>query len=94
MSESLLPGRPAWASGPLYRKICDVFPDYRTELGVLDIQRLKGGLKKSHEAIYKWFRLGKITPDNARAIVSLATGAESADIGIDNPLFRELAAFF
>lgn len=94
MSSTQLPGRPAWASGPLYTKMCELFPDHRTPLGVLDIQKLKAQLGKSHEAIYKWFRTGKLSPDNARAIVSIKTGEPLDSIDIDHPTFRVLAKFF
>jgi hypothetical protein len=93
-----IPGRPDWAAGPLYNALLETFPKYRTTLGVLDVQRLKGELKKSHEAIYKWLRNGKVTPDNARAIVRVANlpsnVADLAEVGRQPPVFEDFCTFF
>lgn len=93
ISSPRVPGRPDWASGPLYTKLCDIFPLHRTPSGVLDIQRLKGELRRSHEAIYKWLRNGKITPDNARNIIA-AVAANPPDVaGYVAPEFIDFASF-
>jgi hypothetical protein len=93
-----IPGRPDWAAGALYNKLLDIFPKYRTTLGVLDVQKLKGDLKKSHEAIYKWLRNGKVTPDNAREIVRVANSPENAaaltEAGRQPPVFEDFCPFF
>lgn len=92
-----IPGRPDWAAGPLYNKLLEVFPQHRTTLGVLDVQKLKVAVKKSHEAIYKWFRNGKLTPDNARAIVKAANDEDNvaalAEIGREPPTFEDFVIF-
>jgi len=72
MSNTLVPGRPDWTAGPLYALMLSIFPEHRTKTGVLDVQRLRGETGKSHEAIYKWLRQGKMTADNARNVVTLA----------------------
>lgn len=70
-----IPGRPAWTAHPLYRFMLQIFPERRTESGILDIQSFCSadtGLGKSHEAIYKWLRSGQMKPSNARAMLDLA----------------------
>lgn len=93
-----IPGRPDWAAGALYSKLLDTFPTYRTTLGVLDVQRLKADLGKSHEAIYKWLRSGKLTPDNARELVRVASiesnAAALAAANRDTPVFEDFCPFF
>jgi hypothetical protein len=93
-----IPGRPDWAAGPLYNKLLDIFPTYRTPLGVLDVQKLKRDLGKSHEAIYKWLRNGKVTPDNAREIVRVATSesnvAALTEVDRQPPVFEDFCPFF
>lgn len=86
-----------WAKGPLYLFLMETFPEHKTAMGVLDIQRLKVDLGKSHEAIYKWIRAGKLKPENANAIVALA-GAEPnvtalAAVGRTPPKIEELVRF-
>lgn len=93
-----IPGRPEWAAGPLYNALMQTFPGHVTQLGVLDVQRLKRELEKSHEAIYKWLRQGKLTPDNARDIVRVA-GSEAnlaalAEAGRSPPTFEDFCRFF
>lgn len=68
-----VPGRPNWVTGPLYNALMDLFPEHRTKLEVLDVQRLKTELGMSHEAIYKWLRSSKLTPSNAKALIELST---------------------
>lgn len=93
-----IPGRPDWAAGALYSKMLTTFPEHLTPLGVLDVQRLKKELGKSHEAIYKWLRNGKLTPDNAREIVRVANTesnvAALAKIGREPPVFEDFCPFF
>lgn len=72
-----VPGRPDWAAGPLYALMLDIFPTYRTKLGVLDVLRMRNELSRSHEAIYKWLRQGKVTGDNARRLIGLASAEEN-----------------
>lgn len=64
-----VPGRPDWTAAPLYQFLLDNLPAYITPLGVLDVQALKVPVGRSHEAIYKWLRKGKLTPDNAREVL-------------------------
>ena len=93
-----IPGRPDWAAGPLYTLMMEIFPDHRTKLGVLDIPRLTGDLNKSHEAIYKWLRQGKMKPSNARAIIEAANSDENkealAKAGRKVPEIEEFMPFF
>lgn len=97
-AETQMPGRPKWATGPLYKKMLEIFPEHLTPLGVLDIQRLKVELEKSHEAIYKWLRQGKISPDNARDLIKVAALPENAAIlakhGRPAPVFEDFVSFF
>ena len=78
MTTTSVPGRPEWTAGPLYNLLCDSFPTYRTKLNALDIQRLRTGLGKSHEAVYQWLRKGKLSPTNARKLIGLAAAPENA----------------
>jgi hypothetical protein len=93
-----VPGRPDWTAAPLYQWFLTIFPEHLTALGVLDVQRLKVELGKSHEAIYKWLRQGKITPDNARDIVEAAAQpvnvAALAKLDRTAPTFEEFCRFF
>lgn len=75
-----VPGRPDWTAGPLYQFLLDILPTYITPLGVLDVQGLKPMVGKSHEAIYKWLRHGKLKPDNARKLVELASTDENISL--------------
>jgi hypothetical protein len=96
--QTRIPGRPDWAAGALYNMLLGIFPTYRTTLGVLDVQRLKGDLGKSHEAIYKWLRQGKVTPDNAREMVRVANQPDNvaALAAVDRapPVFEDFCPFF
>lgn len=72
-----MPARPTWMYGALYSTFCDVFPDYRTKRGFFDVKRFmdEPEIRKSHEAVYKWFRSAKLTPANANAVINLANTA-------------------
>ena len=62
------PGRPDWTTGPLYQLMFDALPTYHTKSGILDVLTLKDELKRSHEAVYKWLRTSRLTPENVRRI--------------------------
>ena len=64
--------RADWADGPLYTFMMETFPEHRSMYQILDVQRLKRELGRSHERIYQWLRKSKLTPGNARAICELA----------------------
>lgn len=75
--------RDQWAESPLYLFINEIFPTYRTVLGKFDVLRLAGELRLSHEAIYQWFRKGRLSPQNATAILDLALADSNVDILIE-----------
>lgn len=94
-----VPGRPDWTADPLYLKLLDVFPEHVTPTGVLDVAgRLSTELGKSHEAIYKWLRQGKVSPDNARDIVRVANLPANVDaltkLSRKPPVFEDFCPFF
>ena len=68
---------PNWSKGPLYTFLTRIFPEHITPYNRLDVQRLRKELNKSHEAVYKWLRSGRLTPDNASALLHLANNAEN-----------------
>lgn len=68
--------RPAWSNAPLYVYLCEIFPKHRTILLRLDVEQLAEELGKSQEAIYKWLRKSRLTPDNAAALLDLANKQE------------------
>lgn len=70
--------RPEWTNGPLYKFMMDIFPSHRTICNYLDVLRLSRELNRSHEALYKWLRKGKLTPENAVLILNLATASPNA----------------
>lgn len=65
---------PEWDSGPLNLFLKRIFPTYISPYKRLDVQRLRADLvpSKSHEAVYKWLRSGRLTPENAHALRNLA----------------------
>lgn len=66
-----VPGRPPWSYGKLYDFVAESLLDFRTKRNVVDVPRLAIEFEKSEEAIYKWFRAGRLTPPNARRFVEL-----------------------
>lgn len=90
-------GRAEWAKGPLYTFMMKYFPEHRTAFEILDVLRLKDDLNRSHEAIYKWLRSSRLTPQNARAIMELAATEKNAAAlaarGIAPPEIREFDCF-
>lgn len=68
--------RPTWSQKPLYIFLCDIFPGHRTILGRLDVEQLADELGRSQEAIYKWLRKSRLTPENAAALLDLANRQE------------------
>lgn len=65
---------PEWDSGPLNLFLKRIFPLYISPYQRLDVQRLRADLvpSKSHEAVYKWLRNSRLTPENAHALRNLA----------------------
>lgn len=70
--------RPTWSNGPLYQFMLKIFPNHRTILLRLDVEQLAGELGKSQEAIYKWLRKSRLTPENADALLALANASDNA----------------
>lgn len=70
---------PDWDQGPLNLFLKRIFPSYITPYQRLDVQRLRGDLTpaKSHEAVYKWLRSSRLTPENAQALLRLANSPEN-----------------
>lgn len=88
-----------WARGPLYRLLMDTFPAYRTTYDVFDVRAFgaEPEIARSHEALYKWLRSGKLTIENARSIVTLANrddnAARLAAAGRTPPVLTDLLHF-
>ncbi len=89
--------RDQWADSPLYLFLNDIFPTYRTVLGKFDVLRLAKELSLSHEAVYKWFRKGTLSPQNANVILDLALTEENlvalVDKGTQRPELRDFDQF-
>lgn len=70
--------------GPLYKKLVEVLPIYVKDpfsaAPKLDVEKLREAASKSHEAVYKWLRKGKITPENATLLVELSNRPENVAI--------------
>jgi hypothetical protein len=97
MQQSLIPGRPQWTFGPLYDLLVEGFPDYRTRRGFFDVKRFHKELGKSHEAVYKWLRVNKLTPENATKIAALATALPNLEalekLGRTPPTVQDFSPF-
>ncbi len=76
--------REDWAESPLYLYMNEIFPSYRTVLGKFDVHRIARELGYSHEAVYKWFRKGTLSPQNANAIIDLALTDKNVMLLIEN----------
>lgn len=65
---------PDWDSAPLNQFLKRIFPNHITPYQRLDVQRLRTELDPpmSHEAVYKWLRKGKLSPENAMSLLRLA----------------------
>lgn len=65
-----------FTTGPLYKKLIEVLPAYVkdpfSESPELNVAKLISACNKSHEAVYKWLRKSRLTPNNAQQIVALA----------------------
>ena len=89
--------RDQWVESPLYLFLNDIFPTYRTVLGKFDVLRLAKELGLSHEAVYKWFRKGTLSPQNANAILDLALTDENVlllvEKGTTRPEIRDFDEF-
>jgi hypothetical protein len=77
-----------WKNGPLNKALIAALPAFvsTTETpGItpsksLNVQKLCAALEKSHEAIYKWLRQGKLTPRNAVQLINLANTPENVKL--------------
>jgi hypothetical protein len=58
--------------GPLNDLLWEIFPDHRTPQGVFDVQRLAADIERTNEAVYKWLRDNKITPDGVKRLCKAA----------------------
>jgi hypothetical protein len=71
----------SFTQGPLYKKLVEVLPTFVQEpfsdTPKLRVLALCDALKMSHEAVYKWLRKSRLTPDNATALIKLANTAEN-----------------
>lgn len=72
---------PEWSNGALYLFLSKIFPDHQTPYMRLDVRRLRKELQPpmSHEGVYRWFRSGRLTPKNARALMDLANTPENVE---------------
>lgn len=70
-----------FTDGPLYKMLVKVLPAYVQnpfgESPSLNVQRVREDVKKSHEAVYKWLRKSRLTPQNAEELVKLANRPEN-----------------
>lgn len=70
-----------WTNGPLYKHLVQVLPTFAKDPFAtspkLDVQKLNQAVGKSHEAVYKWLRAGKLTPANVKTLVELANRADN-----------------
>lgn len=89
--------RPDWATSSLYNFLITIFPEHITPYNVLDVRRLRTDLGKSHEAVYKWLRAGRVTPANARKLCEIANQpgnlAALKKLGRTPPQIRDFDAF-
>lgn len=73
-----------FTAGPLYKKLVQVLPifvqDPFSEAPSLNVQKLREATAKSHEAVYKWLRSSRLTPENATLIVNLANRTDNVAI--------------
>ena len=73
-----------FTTGPLYRKLVHVLPIYAqdpfSDSPTLNVQKLREAAGKSHEAVYKWLRSSRLTPENADLLVRLANSPENQAI--------------
>lgn len=72
---------PDWDSKPLNQFLKRILPGYITPYQRLDVERLRADVvpSRSHEAVYKWLRKSKLTPENARALIELANRQGNLD---------------
>ncbi|MBH0113215.1 hypothetical protein I5E68_09680 [Novosphingobium sp. YJ-S2-02] len=93
-----VPGRPDWTAGPLYTLLLESLPAHLTPSGVLDVQGLKSLVGKSHEAIYKWLRQGKLKPANARILIEIANKPANVEAlraaGREPPKIEDFLPYF
>ena len=87
-----------WKEGGLYKTVLGFLPEYRTRRGKLDVRRLGGEIKRSPEAIYRWFRKDDLLDmDNARELIRIAGGDENVRLLAESnrrpPALDELIRF-
>lgn len=64
-----------WRQSPLYKLMLDRLPKkYVTDARILDVPEISEASGYSYEAIYKWWRTGKLSTKSAQAIVKLSRG--------------------
>lgn len=84
MATAATPATDDFTNGPLYKKLVIVLPifaqDPFSESPRLNVVKLKEAAKKSHEAVYKWLRSSRLTPENADLLVNLANTLENQSI--------------
>lgn len=73
-----------FTDGPLYKMLIQVLPifvrDPFSATPSLNVQELRDAVGKSHEAVYKWLRKSRLTPDNAKHLVNLANRPENLQV--------------
>lgn len=77
----------SWKNARLYTALLDLLPAFVTTAETpgqpidrtINVQKLRVALapERSHEALYKWFRAGKLKPENARDLHVVATSVEN-----------------
>jgi hypothetical protein len=67
-----MPHVPAWKSEPLYAVLVDRLPSFVKPSGALNMKSLREALGRSPEALYKWLRTSKISPETAQQLLALA----------------------
>lgn len=75
--------RDDFTTGPLYKKLIEVLPAYVkdpfSDAPELNVAKLIAAVQKSHEAVYKWLRKSRLTPNNAEQIVALANRPDNVN---------------
>jgi hypothetical protein len=58
-----------WSNSPLYKLLYARLTWLRSKQQLFDVYAFARAIGYSHEAVYRWLREGKMSPDAARAVV-------------------------
>lgn len=86
-----------WTDSELYMFLVNNLPGHLSSRGTLDVKKLKSDVGRSHERVYQWLRDSRLTPDNAKALCSLANTPENlaklAEIDRQPPSIQDFYRF-